>query len=86
MVGLPNGWLLGPLGATACPTLLLATAPGGIAEMCLTARTLRLGVPLVTAFHVLRLVLLLVLAPTVFRLWSDGESRARQESERSDSP
>lgn len=50
-------------------TLLLATAPGGIAEMCLTARTLRLGVPLVTAFHVLRLVVLLTLSPTAFRLW-----------------
>lgn len=50
-------------------TLLLATAPGGIAEMCLTARTLRLGVPLVTAFHVLRLLAQLTLAPAVFRLW-----------------
>jgi membrane AbrB-like protein len=50
-------------------TLLLATAPGGIAEMSLTARALRLGVPLVTAFHVLRLVVLLTLAPLAFRLW-----------------
>lgn len=50
-------------------TLLLATAPGGIAEMCLTARTLQLGVPLVTAFHVVRLVALLTLAPATFRLW-----------------
>lgn len=50
-------------------TLLLATAPGGIAEMCLTARTLQLGVPVVTAFHVLRLVVILTLAPLAFRAW-----------------
>lgn len=49
--------------------LVLATAPGGIAEMSLTARALRLGVPLVTAFHVLRIVVLLTLAPLAFRLW-----------------
>jgi membrane AbrB-like protein len=50
-------------------TLLLATAPGGIAEMCLTARALHLDVPLVTAFHVLRMAVLLTLAPLAFRVW-----------------
>ncbi|MGK5044974.1 AbrB family transcriptional regulator [Janthinobacterium sp. GB4P2] len=30
----------------------LATSPGGIAEMSLTAKTLHLGLPIVTAFHV----------------------------------
>jgi membrane AbrB-like protein len=50
-------------------TLLLATAPGGIAEMGLTARTLQLGVPLVTAFHVVRLLAVLTLAQPVYRLW-----------------
>lgn len=50
-------------------TLLLATAPGGIAEMALTARNLQLGVPLVVAFHVARLAALLTLAPTIYRLW-----------------
>lgn len=52
-------------------TLLLGTAPGGIAEMCITAKVLRLGVPLVTAFHVTRLVVLLLATPLVF-------ARARQ--------
>jgi membrane AbrB-like protein len=67
--------------------LLLATAPGGIAEMCLTARTLRLGVPLVTAFHVVRLVAQLTLAPATFRLWfvTDRALR-RKEDERWPSP
>jgi uncharacterized protein len=61
--------LLAALSGHSPWTLVLATAPGGIAEMCLTARNLQLGVPLVTAFHVLRLVVLLTLAPLAFRLW-----------------
>ena len=41
-------------------TIVLATAPGGIAEMCLTAQALQLGVPVVTAFHATRVVALLL--------------------------
>ncbi len=63
------------------PALLLSTAPGGIAEMCLTARTLRLGVPLVTSFHVVRLVILLTCAPTAYRLWR-APRRGEPASER----
>jgi uncharacterized membrane protein AbrB (regulator of aidB expression) len=48
-------------------TVLLATAPGGIAEMCLTARILQLGVPVVTGFHVIRLLFVLLASPFVFR-------------------
>lgn len=48
------------------PTLVLGTAPGGIAEMCITAKVLQLGVPLVTAFHVTRLVVLLLATPVIF--------------------
>jgi membrane AbrB-like protein len=79
--------VIAPAAGRPVSTLLLATAPGGIAEMCLTARTLRLGVPLVTAFHVLRLVLLLSCAPAVFRLWRRTDpGAARQRGERSLSP
>lgn len=38
------------------PTLFLGLAPGGVAEMTLTAKVLHLGVPLVTAFHVVRMI------------------------------
>jgi membrane AbrB-like protein len=48
-------------------TMVLATAPGGIAEMCITAKSLQLGVPLVTAAHVARVVLLVTLVGPVFR-------------------
>jgi uncharacterized protein len=47
-------------------TLILATAPGGIAEMAVTARVLELGVPLVTAFHVTRVILLLACTAPLF--------------------
>ena len=47
-------------------TLVLGTAPGSMAEMCITAKVLQLGVPLVTAFHVTRLVVLLLATPFVF--------------------
>lgn len=48
-------------------TLMLGTAPGGIAEMAITAKVLQLGVPLVTAFHVTRLAAVLLLAEPVYR-------------------
>ena len=48
-------------------TALLATAPGGIAEMAITAKVLQLGVPVVTAFQVVRYVAVLTLTPLLFR-------------------
>lgn len=50
------------------PTAILATAPGGIAEMSLTAKTLQLGVPIVTAFHVARMAVLVIMIGPLFRL------------------
>ncbi|MFI4925940.1 MAG: AbrB family transcriptional regulator, partial [Vicinamibacteria bacterium] len=47
-------------------TMVLGNAPGGIAEMCITAKVLQLGVPMVTAFHVTRLCVLLLATPLVF--------------------
>jgi membrane AbrB-like protein len=47
-------------------TLVLGTSPGGIAEMCITAKVLQLGVPTVTALHVIRYVVVLMLTE---RLW-----------------
>eukprot|EP01036_Dinobryon_divergens_P041533 gene41533-55059_t len=55
------------------PTTLLATAPGGVAEMSLTARALHLGVPVVTSFHVTRMAFLVLSAAPVFgwgRRWA----------------
>lgn len=49
-------------------TMALATAPGGLAEMGLTAKLLRLGVPVVTAFHIVRLAVVVTTAAPGFRL------------------
>jgi hypothetical protein len=48
-------------------TLILGTSPGGIAEMAITAKVLQLGVPVVTAFQVCRLVAVLVLVEPLYR-------------------
>jgi uncharacterized protein len=57
-------------------TAILATAPGGIAEMSLTAKNLQLGVPVVTAFHVTRMVTLVLTIGPLFRLKERIRSRA----------
>jgi len=59
------------------PSLVLATAPGGIAEMCITAQVLQLGVPMVTAFHVTRVILLVTCTAPLYRL----AQRLRRERE-----
>lgn len=48
-------------------TMMLGTSPGGIAEMAITAKVLELGVPVVTAFQVCRLVAVLILAEPLYR-------------------
>lgn len=60
-------WLLALWVNQHPATLLLATAPGGIAEMCITAKVLQLGVPVVTAFHVVRYVAVLTLTAPLYR-------------------
>lgn len=47
--------------------VMLGTAPGGIAEMCITAQALQLGVPLVTSFHVIRMLAVVVLSAPLYR-------------------
>ena len=60
-------WLLARVVALPLPSLALATSPGGMAEMSVTAKVMHLSVPLVTATHVLRVVLLTVFAPLLCR-------------------
>jgi membrane AbrB-like protein len=59
-------WALAGLTGQNPATLLLGTSPGGIAEMCITAKVLQLGVPTVTALHVIRFVVVLLATE---RLW-----------------
>jgi membrane AbrB-like protein len=60
-------------------TLILATAPGGIAEMAVTAQVLELGVPMVTSFHVTRVMLLLSCTGPLFSWLRQRRHRRRGE-------
>jgi membrane AbrB-like protein len=62
----------------AVASLVLAMAPGGIAEMCITAKVLQLGVPLVTAAHVTRVIVLILSTGPGFRAVRAVFSRIRQ--------
>jgi uncharacterized protein len=72
------GWMLARLSGLHPATLVLGTAPGGIAEMCITAKVLQLGVPLVTAFHVTRVVALLLLTAPVYARLRDWRRRRKE--------
>ncbi|NMM35944.1 MAG: AbrB family transcriptional regulator [Glaciimonas sp.] len=62
------GLLLAAWSGIHPATAILATSPGGIAEMSLTAKNLQLGVPIVTAFHVIRMTTLVLSIGPLFRL------------------
>lgn len=70
-----SAWLIAQLSGLRTATMVLATAPGGIAEMCITAKALQLGVPLVTAAHVTRVLMLVTTTAPLFRFvrrWSEA--------------
>ncbi|GAB4041415.1 MAG: AbrB family transcriptional regulator [Rubrivivax sp.] len=68
MLALSAGFALGlaALWGLHPATAVLATTPGGIAEMAITAKVLELGVPAVTAFHVVRYVLVVLTTGPIF--------------------
>lgn len=60
------GIALAPLAGEAMPTLVLATAPGSVTEMCITAKVLGFDVPLITAFHLIRIFVIVLITPYIF--------------------
>lgn len=61
------GIWLGQAAGLATATAILATTPGGIGEMAITAKVLKLGAPIVTAFHSLRLALVVLVIGGLYR-------------------
>ena len=59
-------------------TVVLATSPGGIAEMALTAKTLQLGVPIVAAFHATRMATMTLVMGGVWRVLARRRGWERQ--------
>lgn len=62
------GWALAGPAGLATATAILATTPGGIGEMAITAKVLKLGAPIVTAFHSIRMVLVVLTIGPLYRL------------------
>ena len=61
------GEVLSPLVGLPAPSLILGLMPGGIAEMTLTARALELGVAMVTAMQVARMLSVVFSTPAIYR-------------------
>lgn len=68
-------WGLSRISSVPLATLILGTTPGGIAEMAITAKALQLGVPVVTAFHVMRMVFVLMVTGPVYHWLAPRFSR-----------
>ena len=62
------GWWLAGLAMLAVPTAVVATTPGGIGEMAITAKVLQLGAPVVSAFHSIRMAAVVLTVGPVYRL------------------
>src|SRR5690606_41825456 len=63
------GFLLSLVSGIPFATLVLGTSPGGIADMAITAKVLMLGAPVVTSFHVIRMVFVLLVTAPIYQWW-----------------
>ncbi len=61
-------YLLSLLSDIPLSTLMLSVSPGGITEMTITAKVLMLGAPMVAAFHVSRMVFILLVTQPLYKL------------------
>ena len=68
-LGLSSGFAvaMGSIAGIHWTTAILALAPGGMPEMSITAKVLQLGVPVVVAFHVTRMAILVTVSGPVYR-------------------
>ena len=62
-------------------SVILGTAPGGVAEMCLTAGVLSLNVPLVTSLHLTRVLSAAAITAPLFTLLVRLAARRRASRE-----
>jgi hypothetical protein len=62
------GWGISRSAGLVPATAILASTPGGIGEMAITARELKLGAPIVAAFHAVRLAALVFLIGPLYRI------------------
>jgi membrane AbrB-like protein len=72
------GWLIAYTSGVYLGTALLAAAPGGIAEMAITAKVLRIGVAFVTAAHVVRYVVVVLFTVPMYHVLEGARRRVRR--------
>ena len=79
--------VMGPYLGLSSHALILALAPGGVAEMSLIALALDVDTAFIATMHIVRIVLIVSLAPLIFRLlgWTSVAPVARA-SERPEPP
>ena len=75
-VALVLSWAFG----LSLATMIISTAPGGMAEMTITAQALQVGVPLVIAFHLFRVVVVNMGAQYIYALGLRARDRWRPRS------
>lgn len=66
---------LRPLMAESFTAMILAYAPGGLAEMSLIALSLNIGVAFVATHHIARIIIAMIGAPIAYRLFIDRTAK-----------
>ena len=61
------GWWLAPPAGLPWATAVLSTTPGGIGEMAITAKVLKLGAPIVSAFQAVRMAAVVLTIGPLYR-------------------
>lgn len=69
-VGLAFAYLLQPFTNAGVEAVMLAFAPGGLAEMSLIALALGVEAAFVASHHIIRIAMIVIIAPGIFR-WLD---------------
>ena len=72
------GWVIAATSGTYLGTALLSAAPGGIAEMSITAKVLRIGVAFVTAAHIIRYMIVVLFTVPMYRFLESARKRTQR--------
>jgi len=68
------------------PVMVLSTAPGSVTEMALTAKILQEGIAVVTAFHLVRIFIILPSAPIIINITARLATLWRLDTHKGRSP
>ena len=72
--------VLGEISGSSQTALFLALAPGGLAEMSIIALSFGTAAAFVSTHHIVRIILLVVIAPTIFKFLYMKKSEKPKEN------